>query len=892
MRYCLLLFLQIICLASTAQTLIAHNLRCEYRANPLGIETETPALSWELQSSGRNIMQTAYRVLVADDPVLIMQNKGNIWDSKKIYSDQSLQISFNGKPLKSAKKYYWKVIVWDNKGHISESKIVYWQMGLLQPSDWKNAQWIAYEVLPNDKVIFPFIHMGGPQEWGKRENILPLFRKEFLAEKPIKSVTAYVSGLGHCEMFVNGTKTSDHFLDPGWTQYNKKGLYAIYDITEQIRQGENAVGFMLGNGFYYIPGERYRKLTGGFGYPKLKARIVINYTDGSTESIVTNKSWKTAASPIFFSSIYGGEDYDANKEQTGWLNTGFNDTEWQQPYETTGPVLNAQIAYPLKHFNRFKPLKTKQLDNDSWFIDLGQNFSGIPFIAVSGKKGDTVRITPGELINEDYSINQRASGGPHYYQYVLKGEGIEKWQPQFTYYGFRYLVVDGATMEKNSPSIPRIHNVGGLHTRYAAPDAGSFTTSFGLFKQINELIKWAMKSNMASVLTDCPHREKLGWLEQYHLMGNSLRYNYDIAALCKKMVTDMQMAQTEEGLIPDVAPEYVHFIGAFRDSPEWGSAGVILPWYMYQWYGDKTVLSDAYHMMQRYVTYLQSKTDSHILYHGLGDWLDLGPGPYGPSQLTPPGITPTAIFYYDLQIMSKVAKLLNKETDASNYEKMALEVKNQFNKKFFNSQTKQYGSGSQTANAMALYMNLVEPQYKHAVLENLISDIKLKNLSAGDVGYRYVLRTLENEGRSDVIYGMNRNSDVPGYGYQIKKGATSLIEDWKGTPGVSQNHFMLGHLMEWFYSGLAGIRQAPDAVAYKKIEIRPQVVDGIDNASASYNAPYGIITSGWKIDKGVFHLNVQIPVNTTAIIFFPDNLKKAPVAIGSGKYSYKIPIRK
>lgn len=878
-----------------AQSLSVDALRCEYLTEPLGIETATPGLSWQIRSSAQQVMQTAYRILVSDDSLALTFNKGTIWDSGKIPSDQSLMVTYQGKPLKATTKYFWKVMVWDNKGRRSAwSDIASWRMGLLTKAGWKGASWIAYDVLPDSEMIVPFAHGRGKKEWGPRRNVLPLFRKSFIIHKKIKSATAFVTGLGQFEFFVNGTKTGDHFLDPGWTQYSKHALYVPFDITAQLKQGENVLGAMLGNGFYYIPGERYRKLTGGYGYPKMIANIVIEYADGTEEYIVTDQSWKTAPSPVYFSSIYAGEDYDAGLEQKGWDNTGFADSHWKSVVLTTGPPqLNAQLTHPIKVMQRFSPVSTIMLKPGVYVADLGQNASGIPFIRVRGQKGDTIRVIPAELLNEEGGANQKSTGSPVCYTYVLKGGGEESWQPRFAYYGFRYLQVE--TIAGNGRAqAPTLLSVEGLHIRNAAPQNGSFSSSSTLFNQTHELIRWAVNSNMVSVFTDCPHREKLGWLEQTHLVGSSVRYIYDIAALGRKVVRDMMHAQTPEGLIPEIAPEFHQFVDPFRDSPEWGSAGIILPWYLYQWYGDEQIVAEAYPMMQRYITYLQGKANNHILTQGLSDWYDLGPERPGFCQLTTPGITATAIYYYDLCLLEKIAVMLGKTADAANYKKLAEQVRKAFNVTFFNEKTKQYGTGSQTSNAMALYMNLVEPLHRKDVLNNLVNDIRTRNyaLTAGDIGYRYVLKALEEGGYEDVIVKMNSRSDVPGYGYQLAKGATALTESWSALPVVSNNHFMLGHLMEWFYAGLCGLKTEKGSVAFKQIRIAPQVAGDITNASAHYESPYGPVSVNWERKGKQFKIKVVIPPNTMATIELPANNKyKTLVKTGSGEHVYEMTLQ-
>lgn len=861
-----------------AQQLVVSDLQCQYQDNPLGVEDVSPLLSWQLHSPGRNIMQTAYRVLVADSKTLLQQNTGNIWDSKKVNSDQSIQVAFSGKKLQSGKLYYWKVMVWDNHNTASGwSKPSAWQMGLLHPDDWKGAQWIAYEKMPDSLRIVPGVHGKGDSAWGPGKDILPLLRKEFLLKKPVKKATAYIAGLGHFELNINGRKVGDHFLDAGWTEYSKRALYVTFDITSQLNIGSNALGVMLGNGFYYIPRERYRKLTVAYGYPKMICRVAVEYSDGSFDNIVSDASWKTFPGPITFSSIYSGEDYDANKEQPGWDKPKFNDQSWKKAILVDGPpVLSAQTAAPLKIMDSFSVKKISQPKPGTWVYDFGQNASGIFTVKVKGKKWDQVRFLPAELLSDDGLITQKANGAPVYFNYTLKGSNTEDWQPRFTYYGFRYIQIEGAVPygEPNPNNLPVIIGLKSLHTHNAAAIAGSFICSNNLFNRTDTLIKWAIKSNMASVFTDCPHREKLGWLEENHLMGSSIKFNYNIASLCRKIVYDMMDAQTKDGLVPNIAPEFVNFnkgLSIYRDSPEWGSNSIILPWYLYQWYADKQVLTEAYPMMQRYARYLEEKCVDNILSYGLGDWFDIGPKEPGESQLTPKGVTATAIFYYDLTILSKTAKILGKNQDADYYENIAAKVRTAFNRTFLNEKTKQYATGSQTANAMAVYMGLVEPQYKNDVIKNLVKDIRDRNnsLTAGDIGYRYVLRALENNGYSNVIFDMNSRSDVPGYGFQLAHGATSLTESWQAYRFVSNNHFMLGHIMEWFYSGLGGIRQSENSTGFKHIVIHPDPAGDVTNATTSYISPYGKITTNWVKEKQGFKLEVTIPANTTATVYLP-----------------------
>lgn len=912
MRYLLLLMFSFVSVQMNAQQLSAHHLRCQQLENPLGVDELNPKLSWQLQSSQQNVLQTAYQVLVADDEALLKKNIGNLWDSKKINSTASIQINYSGKALQPAKRYFWKIKVWDNKGNVSAwSDVAFWQMGLPKQADWKNAKWIAYENLADSLKFFPAEHGNGKKEWGKRPDVLPLFRKEFSVAKKIKHATAFICGLGQFEMSINGKKVGDHFLDPGWTKYNKQAQYVTFDITSYLGSAANTVAVMLGNGFYYIPGERYRKMTGAYGYPKLIARILIEYSDGTTENIVSNQTWKTAPSPITFSSIYGGENYDARLEQRGWDETGFNDRQWKQAVITEPHVLVSQTATPVKVMQEFDPISSKELKSNLWMYDMAQNMSGIPAIKVKGRKGDTVRITCAELLKEDGTANQKATGSSSYFQYILNGNAEEDWQPRFAYYGFRYVQVDLLPDVNNQDTAnTKIISVKALHTRNSTATTGTFNCSNELFNKTFFLIKWAINSNMQSIFTDCPHRERLGWQEQLHLMGNALQYNYDIQSLAVKIMADIRAEQNANGLVPSTIPEYteMHFAdGYFRDSPEWGSNVILFPWNLYQWYGNKDELTKNYTAMQKYVNYLHSKDSSYLLMYGLSDWYDLGPNRPGFCQLTPMGLTATAYYYNDLVLMNKIAGMLGKTTDAVKYAAWASYVKQAFNKAYYHPETKQYGSGSQTSNAIAVSFGLVNVKEKAAVIENIVKEIQQRNysLTSGDIGFHHLLKVLYEAGRSDVIYLMNNRNDVPGYGYQIAKGATALTESWLAAPIVSNNHFMLGHLMEWFYAGLAGIQQRNTSVGYKEIEIKPEVAGDITNAKATFQSPYGLIKSEWTKSVIAFNLQVEIPANSTAVVHIPakngqtvlQNGKKATVVyvngravvkIGSGNYEFSV----
>jgi len=706
---------------------------------------------------------------------------------------------------------------------------------------------------------------------------LSLFRRDFSVSKAVARATVYICGLGFYELRLNGGKVGDRELDPGWTNYRKRCLYTTYDVTGRVNQGANAIGVMLGNGMYNVTGGRYVKFLGSFGPPKFILQLHLEYNDGTGDVIVSDGSWKAATGPIVFSCVYGGEDYDARLEKPNWDRPGFDDSSWNPVRATEGPggALAASMAPPIKVIQMRKPIKVTEPKPGIFVYDLGQNASGRPQISIKGPEGATVKLITSELLSDTGMADQRSSGAPVCFSYTLKGEDVETWSPRFTYTGFRYVQVEGATRDPaqaSGPSArPLIVDLQGQVTHAAAAPTGEFSCSNPLFNKIHEIIVWAIRSNMQSVLTDCPHREKLGWLEEAHLMGPGVMYNYDVPALYTKILRDMAEAQLDNGMVPDIAPEYTVFSGGFRDSPEWGSAYVIAPWYVYQMYGDTQILRDHYAGMCRYVDYLSSKAKDHIVSHGLGDWCDIGPNPPGESQLTPKGVTATATYYYDIIILEKVAKLLGKTDAARKWAELGKNVRDAFNRTYFKADTGRYATGSQCANAMAVVLGLAEPKVVPKIVEHIVKDVRAhgNRPPAGDVGHQFLLLALAGNGRSDVVFDMTRQTDQPGYGYQIAKGATSLIESWDARRELSQNHFMLGHIEEWFYKYHVGICPDPQGPGFSRVIIKPHVVGDLTWVKGTYTSIHGEIGVHWRREKGVLTIDVTIPANTTATVYVP-----------------------
>ncbi len=839
-----------------------ENLKCEDELNPLGVDAAKPRLSWQCQSDQRGDRQTAYQIMVASGQSALKKDSGDLWDSGKVASEETIQIPYAGKPLSSSEQVFWKVRSWDADGKVSQwSPAATWTMGLLAESDWK-AKWIAAPT--NVQSI--------------------LLRREFTVKRGLRRAVVRVCGLGQYEFSANGKKVGDALLAPGWSQYNKTCLYDTLDLTSLLHRGQNAVGIILGNGMYHIAADkpRYVKFTQSFGPLRVIAQIQLDYEDGTSEVIGTDASWQTGRSPVAFNNVYGGEDYDARLEQKGWDAPEFKATQWQPAVVTEGPggKLRGQSAAapPIRAFDAFQPVTTRELRPGLMVYDLGQNASMMIRLRVAGPAGSFVRVIPSELLKPDGTVDRTSATEqgvrPAWWQYTLKGEGTENYFPKFFYQGCRYLQVE-IHPAKNGGPLPKIKQIKGVVVHSSSKPIGEFTCSNTLFNRIYQLVRWAQRSNMQSLMTDCPARERLGWLEQDHLNGPALRYNFDLAQLFRKSMNDMADSQLENGFVPNIAPEY--FVAGSRDlkngmrnSPEWGGSFIMVPWQQYQFTGDTGLLRTHYDAMKRYVAFLGSTATDHIVPTGLGDWCDIGPKPSWGSQLTTPQFTATAFYQHYVWVLARAAEVLGKPDEAKQFGEQAEAIRAAINEKFYHPETHQYEGGSQTANSLAVVMNLVEATNRAAVIDNIIADVRAKGLTSGEIGYAYLLRALAESGHSDVIYAMNNQSDKPGYGYQLKMGATALTEKWdtsiNGGYG-SQNHFMLGQINEWFFHDLAGIQ--PAAPGFKHIIIKPAIVGDLTWVKGKYDSVRGPIITEWDRDKSLLTLRLTIPPDTMATVFLP-----------------------
>ena len=744
-----------------------------------------------------------------------------------------------------------------------------WQVEEAPTQDFGTAEWISMD--PDMTILFPHVHLlseDSEQARSLKEYTLPVLTKTFKLRGEVRSARVDICGLGQYELTLDGNLIGDYFLSPGWTLYDKELLYNEFDVTDilqRVPRGELAVHVRLGGGMYDIPVKGYHKMAGSAGAPKLLFCLHVDYTDGTSEDLVSDASWMAEPSQVRYASIYAGE----------WDDASFSGTP--RPVVVTRPhwdvPLNKQV--PGTFVKVRQELPSKRIAPNLY--DLGQNASGIVRIRVKGRKGQRIILRPSEVL-KDGRIYQRSL--PDYtWTYTLRGDRRgETWSPAFSYTGFRYVEVEA---DKGV----QLLELTGLHTTTDAPEVGSFSCSDTLLNRIHALIDWAIRSNLVSITTDCPTREKLGWQEQNHLMAHSIMYRYDVRALMNKIADDLADSQHPDGSIPTTAPEYTPFEpgSGFEDTPEWGASFVLCPWYTYSWYGDDSAIRKHYPAMKRYLGYLASRAEGGILDYGLGDWFDIGPDRPGRAQLTSVALSATATYHYLLATMEQIARHLGRDGDAAYYANQAARVRQAFNDRFYTGGQTVYEKGSQAGLAMALFMGLVPEEHHDEALAALVRDITSRGyaLTAGDVGFRYVVQALQQNGRSDVIFLMDHNPDIPGYAWQLKQGATALTESWQAYDDVSNNHLMLGHLMEWLYGGLGGIRP----VAPGRLVIDPQMVGDVIWARTSLQTTGGPVRCNWtrSLSDGSWTVDAEIPQGYEAEVCLPDG---RALSVRAGNHSF------
>ena len=861
--FLILLFSILFLSCSQQPTLTFQKLFVEYAETPINIDNPNPRFSWIIHSEERNKTQSTYQILVSSEEKKLKKGEADIWDSGKINSSETIQHEFSGKILESNRKYFWKVTVWDEKGQAFESPVAVFETAFLKPYDWQ-ASWIGAgsksQPLP-EKGFFS----DKKEQYSLPDTVVHsgqslLLRKVVQLEKKIKSAKAFVTGLGIYEFFINGQRVGENMLAPAKTPYHRHILYDTYDVTNLLKKGENALGFHLGNGWY----NPYKKWWAQyrmqwFGHKKALGQIQIEYTDGTSETIKTDETWKFSDGPVTFNCIYDGEMYDARLEQKGWNQPGFDDANWQPVtvFEIPSARLESHTMPPVKVVQTIKPIQIKTAENLQIF-DMQQNFAGWVRIKVKGEKGTKIRIRfaedifPGSTLDVSSNENAKATA-----EYILKGEGVETYEPHFTYFGFKYAEVSGDNHFE-------LQEVEGCVVHTDNQKAGDFESGNELVNKIHRATVWSQKSNMLGYPMDCPQRdERLGWFGDAQVTAEEAMFNFDMAQFYENWFEGIRDNQdTKTGDLPIISPQpYI-----WDEGVEWSSTYFTMVWQFYQYYGDKTILARHYEPMKRYMQFLDSISEHYIVPMGwIGDWGSMVKG-WKEGQ---PESVPTAFYFYDAMILSKIAKVLGNESESQQFATMAGEIKSAYNQKYFNSETGNYNDGSQMANAFPLFLGLVPDEFKAKVFENLVTDIVVTNnthLTTGVLGTKYMPEALAQLSRTDVVWELINQKTYPSWNSMMEK-YTTVCEFW--TLKQSKNHVMMGSIDAWFYKYIAGIRLNEEAPAYKSFVIQPNLLKNLDHATASTETIRGKVASSWKTEPGKLILEVEVPFNTSAKVFIP-----------------------
>ncbi|MEN8226734.1 MAG: family 78 glycoside hydrolase catalytic domain [Bacteroidota bacterium] len=847
------------------------NLRCEQRIDPLGLDIHKPHLSWVLESNRRGAKQKAYHILVASSLKKLNTNTGDIWDSKKIVSQQTSQIEYKGETLLSEMEYYWKVRVWDEHGVESVwSEPSTWEMGLIHQSDW-SAQWIndGGDVAENREASFG-------------DDPAPLFRRDFNLPKKIKKARLYITGVGYYEATINGERVGDHLLDPGWTDFSKRVLYSTYNVTGLIKNGGNSMGVTLGNGWYNpLPLKMWgvynlrEHLT--IGQPQFIAQLNIEYTDGSTQTIGSNEEWKTHEGPILRNNIYLGEIYDARKEIEGWDSFGFDDRHWNvaKISEEKLGKLQAQNQPPIKITGKLSPVKLTEPKPGVYIFDMGQNFAGWAKLKVEASAGTRIKLRFGELLYEDGTLNGLTSvagqikgkkadgtliGGTFSPDtawqsdtYITSGKGIETYTPRFTFHSFRYVEVTGF------PGKPPMDAIEGFRLSSDLQKRGSFECSNKLFNDIQKITEWTFLSNVFSVQSDCPHREKFGYGGDIAVTSDAFIYNFDMTGFYAKAVRDFQDAARPNGMFTDTAP----FVGINYCGIAWALAHPLLLLELYQYYGDISLIEEQYETARKWFELVISENDL-IITHGLSDHESLAPIP------TSEMVTP--LYYKSAVMMSELAKIMDRKDDAARYDNLAKEIKEAYLEKFLEKGDGRFAPHTQGSQSFVLYTGLAPKNETENAVSELVKNIEDHDghLTTGIFGTKYSLDVLSKYGYAEIASEMVSQEGFPGWANMLANGATTLWEHWEFSDHIySHNHPMFGSVSEWFYKWVAGIQADPSAVGFDKIIIRPQIISDVNWVKAHYTSVHGKIISEWKRDDNSFNLDITIPVNSTATVYLP-----------------------
>jgi alpha-L-rhamnosidase len=836
------------------------HLRCELLVNPQGIDCSSPRLSWEIKTKGRDVRQESYHILVASSLKKLNADEGDLWDSQPVKSDVSTFVPYAGKKLESRAQCFWKVKVTTNKGDLGWSKPASWSVGLTNQADW-TAKWTG---LKKDS------HGDVPTTVAK------YLRKEFeIAQKPVKA-TLYISGLGLYKLYINGKKIGDQELSPTPTDYSKVVKYNTFDVSKEVTKGKNALATILGNGRYAIQKRGMRH----FGFSRMILQLELEYADGSRQTVASDDSWKVSIDgPVRDNDEYDGEVYNALKEMPGWDKPGFDDSKWLKAelMEDPGGKLEAQLNRNIKVMEVIKPVGIKQLNDSIHILDMGQNMVGWVSMKVRGKAGDRVKLRFAESLKEDgsmYMANLR--GAKVTDRYTLKGVGTEIWEPAFVYHGFRFVEITGY------PGTPAITDFEGKVVYDEVDVIGQFETSNSTINQIYKNAYWGIRGNYRGMPTDCPQRdERQGWLGDRAVGSHGESFIFDINNLYVKWLDDIEQSQRETGSVPDVAPNYW---SVYSDNMTWPGAYLIIANMLYEQYGNSEPIIKHYESMKKWMQYMREKymVDSIMTKDRYGDWCMPPEKPElihskDSTRITNASVLGTTFYYRMLCLLERFAKIQNKPDEAKAFAEEAVIIKNAYNNKFFNKETAQYSNNTVTANILSLCYGMVPEGYKEKVFKNIVDKTEKDfngHVSTGLVGIQWLMRGLSENGRADLAYKIATNRDYPSWGYMIENDATTIWELWNGNtadPSMnSHNHVMLlGDLIVWYYEYLAGIQNTAGSTGFKKITMRPYMINGLDYVKASYNSVHGEIKSAWNKDDAHFHWNITVPCNTTATVYVP-----------------------
>lgn len=834
----------------TLQHLLTENL-----VNPIGIDAPAPRFSWQIVSNQRAIQQTAWEIKV-------LEGKNTLWRSGKVVANQSVQVPYAGNALQPATRYTWQVRIWDNNGRTSPwSSPAWFRTALLSPTNWK-AQWIT---------------PGFTEDADNRPPVL--FRKSFAIPKKIQAATAYITSHGMYEAQINGQRVGDAYLTPGWTSYNKRLQYQVYDVTPLLVNGQNAIGVSVGNGWYrgYLAWGGNKNSYGSD--IALLFQLAITYTDGTTELLLSDQNWKSSTGAIRYAEIYHGETIDMRQEKTGWTKAGYNDADWSgvQTSNFSKDVLIATYNEPVKKQETFKPVKVLTTPDGKTVLDFGQNLVGWVMVKATGKSGDSIIIRHAEVMDKYgyfYTDNLRAAKATA--TYILHGKEEQILEPHFTFFGFRYILVE------NYPGEIKPENFTAVALYSAMPPTGSFVCSNPLLNQLQHNIQWGQRGNFLDVPTDCPQRdERLGWTGDAQAFSRTAAFNFGVNNFFAKWLRDVAADQRADGLVPHVIP---NVLGANEGaSTGWADVSTILPWNMYLAYGDKTILDNQYKSMKAWVNYMQNQSKNDLWQTGFhfGDWLFYRPfdDNDGKAAVTDKYLIAQCFYAHSTELLIKTATLLGNTADAAIYKALLEKIKAAFVKEYLTPNGRLV-SGTQTAYVLALQFDMLPEALRTQAAARLVENIKSYNyhLTTGFLGTPYLCHVLHRFGYTGIAYQLLLQESYPSWLYPVKMGATTIWERWDGqkpdstfqTPNMNSfNHYAYGAIGDWMYRVIAGLDTYEDGPGYKHIKIQPHPGGKLTNAAATLQTYYGTVSSSWTINGNELTLDVEIPANTTADIYIP-----------------------